>query len=380
MDPKMLIDQTALGGMPAPVWFIELFKWLGFTLHIVPMNLWYGGTITAMLLYALGGEHARRFSFRLMAQMPVIIAMGVNFGIVPLLFIQVGFGQVFYPATILMAWFWFAVIVLLIPAYYGVYLYAYGQATQGNAMPRWKRAAGWLAAVLFIAIGFIFANAMSLMENLKDWPQLWQSHSFHGAALGTALNTADPRLWPRWLLMFGLALTTTAAWTAFDSGWFATHESPVYHEWTKRFAWRLYLLGTAWFAVAGSWYSFGTWTAEAKQTMFQSPWAVLTVLTTVAPAAVLALLWLARQQEGAVSRRRASLIGLAQFAVLGLNAASRQLVQLVEMSPQFDVAKQPVETQWSPLLIFLVAFVLGLGVIAWMIYQVWKLPAEAENR
>jgi hypothetical protein len=354
----MLIDQTALGGMPAPVWFIELFKWLGFTLHIVPMNLWYGGTITAMLLYALGGEHARRFSSRLMAQMPVIIAMGVNFGIVPLLFIQVGFGQVFYPAAILMAWFWFAVIVLLIPAYYGVYLYAYGQAAQGDAMPRWKRAAGWLAAVLFIAIGFIFANAMSLMENLKDWP----------------------RLWPRWLLMFGLALTTTAAWTAFDSGWFATHESPVYHEWTKRFAWRLYLLGTAWFAVAGSWYSFGTWTAEAKQTMFQSPWAVLTVLTTVAPAAVLALLWLARQQEGAVSRRRASLIGLAQFAVLGLNAASRQLVQLVEMSPYFDVAKQPVETQWSPLLIFLVAFVLGLGVIAWMIHQVWKLPAEAENR
>ena len=207
MDPKTLIDPSALGGMPAPIWFIELFKWLGFTLHVVPMNLWYGGTITAMLLYAFGGEHARRFSSRLMAQMPVIIALGINFGIVPLLFIQVGFGPVFYPATILMAWFWFAVIVLLIPAYYGVYLYAYGQAEQGDAMPRWKRAVGWLAALLFIAIGFIFANAMSLMENLKDWPQLWQNHSFHGATLGTALNTADPRLWPRWLLMFGLAVS-----------------------------------------------------------------------------------------------------------------------------------------------------------------------------
>ncbi len=87
-----------------------------------------------------------------MAQMPVIIAVGINFGIVPLLFVQVGFAKVFYPATILMAWFWLAVIVLLMPAYYGVYLYAYGLAeARAKPMPRWKRAAGWLAAVLFLA-------------------------------------------------------------------------------------------------------------------------------------------------------------------------------------------------------------------------------------
>jgi hypothetical protein len=122
MDPQTLIDTSTAGGMPAPVWFIELFKWLGFTLHEVPMNLWYAGIIVSMLLYALGNEHGRRFGSRLMAQMPVIIALGINFGIVPLLFIQVGFGQVFYPATILMAWFWFSVIVFLVPAYYGVYL------------------------------------------------------------------------------------------------------------------------------------------------------------------------------------------------------------------------------------------------------------------
>ena len=85
------------------------------------------------LVRLLGSEHGRRFGSRLMAQMPVIIAMGINFGIVPLLFIQVGFGQVFYPATILMAWFWFSVIVLLVPAYYGVYLYAYGLAGAGRA-------------------------------------------------------------------------------------------------------------------------------------------------------------------------------------------------------------------------------------------------------
>ena len=31
-----------------------------------------------------------------------------------------------------------------------------------------------------------------------------------------------------------------------------------------------------------------------------------------------------------------------------------------------------------PLLIFLVVFVLGLGLVAWMIYQVWNLPTESD--
>ena len=86
-------------------------KTIGFTLHAVPMNLWYAGIVVAMLLTVVGGEQGRRFSARLMRQMPVIIALGINFGIVPLLFIQVGFGSIFYPATILMARPWLLVVV-----------------------------------------------------------------------------------------------------------------------------------------------------------------------------------------------------------------------------------------------------------------------------
>ena len=378
MDPKSLIDTSMAGGMPAPLWFVELFKWLGFTLHEVPMNLWYAGIVVAMLLAAFGSEQGRRFGARLMTQMPVIVAMGINLGIVPLLFIQVGFAQVFYPATILMAWFWFSIILILVPAYYGVYVYAYGLAGRGAPMPRWKRSVGWLSAALFITIGFVFANAMSLMENLKAWPDLWQRHSVEGAALGTALNVADPRFWPRWLLMFGLALTTTAAWIAFDSAWFATRENAAYRTWAKNFAWKLYTLGAVWFVVAGTWYSFGAWTPETKQAMFQSAWVVLTVVTAVAPAGVLTLLWLARSRGAEISRGWAALVGLAQFGVLGINAAARQVVQHVELGPYFDITKQSTETQWSPLLIFLVAFVLGLALVAWMIYQVWKLPPQSE--
>ncbi len=117
--------------------------------------------------------------------MPIIIAAGVNLGVVPLLFIQVAYYKFFYPATILMAWFWLAIIVLLIPAYYGVYLYAWQLRKGENGIQPWRRAAGWLAALFFIAIGFIFANGLSLMDHVDRWEEIWLRHNVAGAALGT---------------------------------------------------------------------------------------------------------------------------------------------------------------------------------------------------
>ena len=370
MDPQSLIDATRFPAVPAPFWFIQFFKVLGFTLHAVPMNLWYAGVVLAMVLRAAGPEHGKRFAGRLMAQMPVVVAYGVNLGIVPLLFVQVAYFKVFYPATILTAWFWFAIVVLLIPAYYGVYAYAWGLRDGGRGMTPRKRVGGWLAAVLFVALGLLFANGFSLMTNVEAWPDLWWSTNVGGAALGTATNAGDPSLWPRWLMMFGLALTTTAAWVVVDAAWFGRSESPEYQRWAPEFAWKLYTAGLAWFAVAGTWYVLGTWSADVWNVMVRGPLIVLTVLTAVAPGLPWLPLYRARRSETGPSRPAASLIGLAQFGVLGINAVSRQIVQNVELLPHLDVAGQRTEVQWSPMAMFLLTFVAGLGLIAWMIGRV----------
>ena len=99
--------------------------------------------------------------------MPIIIAFGVNLGVVPLLFTQLAYYKFFYPATILMAWFWLAIIGLLIPAYYGVYAYVWG-LKNGENVAGWRQLAGWVAAVFFIVIGFIFANGFSLMDHVAS--------------------------------------------------------------------------------------------------------------------------------------------------------------------------------------------------------------------
>jgi hypothetical protein len=417
MNAKDLIESMSPVSLPAPVWFVQLFKALGFTLHAVPMNLWYAGLLIAVVLHFSRHPHARQFSGRFARQLPVIVAAGINFGIVPLLFVQLAYYRVFYPATILMAWFWLGIILLLIPAYYGVYAYAGGMraankrsktATGGSGVGEgavdgggadipgcqgvacWRIAAGWCAALLFIAIAFLFANGWSLMEHVGRWPELWQQHSTAGAALGTALNTGDPTLWPRWLLMFGLALGTTAAWLVFDAEWFARRTvGDDYRRWAWGFARWLYTASAVWFAAAGSWYVFGTWSKDLRAEMFSGPLILLTRATAVAPG----LPWLLLIAAGPggllrklnapsaglpAARATAALVALCQFGVLGINAVSRQVVQNVDLKGYLDVVGPKVveheAVQWGPLVMFLVVFVIGLAVVAWMIAQVVKCP------
>jgi len=427
MTPTFLVEQAG-GMLPAPWWFVQFFKVLGFTLHAVLMHLWYAGLLWAMVLAVRGSEAGREAAGRLMRQMPVLVALGVNWGIVPLLFVQAAYARVFYPATIYMAWFWLGIVVLLIPAYYGVYIYSFGlrrlwpeevpaggtaQADSepsvgsgedlgtdgqtegqparsdpgpsqnggrlpglGSAMPGWRFAAGWASAVLFLLIGFFFVNGFTLMTRQElfrqdHWQAVWGPHTLAGAALGTGLNLADPRLLPRWLMFFSLAWTTLVVWLVVDTAWRASPPSEAYRTWVARTAWKLYLAGTIGFALFGSWY-LHTWSAEVRAAMFSWPVGVLTVLTAISPGPVwLGLAWSARQGTPP-GRALALLLALGQLAVLALNASSRQVVQNLELRPFFAVLEQPETVQWSPLIVFLVFFVLGAGVLGWMLWQLWQ--------
>jgi hypothetical protein len=79
----------------------------------------------------------------------------------------------------------------------------------------------------------------------------------------------------------------------------------------------------------------------------------------------------ARNQE--IGRGAATLIALAQVGVLALNAIGRQVVQNVELKPFLDVANQPTATQWGPMAMFLITFVIGVAIIVWMVAQVFKV-------
>lgn len=366
MDPKELIGPASPLGLPAPFWFVEAFKVLGFTLHQTMMHLWYGGVPLAAVLSLLRHPMAQRLRARLIGAMPVIIALGINLGVVPLLFTQVAYYRVFYPAGILMAWGWLSVIGLVTLAYYGVYLGAI--SVRYGWRPRRGRAAGWAAAALFVMVGFLFANNFSLMTNVRGWPGLLVRTAVAGAPAGTALNTADGTLIPRWVMLFGLALITTATFVAIDAAFNAGRERPEYRTWAGRVSALVGTLGVAVFGSFGSWYFFGRVAPAVRSAALDAPPVAAMVLLA---AALPVMTWgLLVAQRAAPSRLPAGLTGGVQFLALAANAGARQWVQNMELAPYLDVAAEPVRLEWSPLVLFLVLFAAGLAAVVWMLRQI----------
>ncbi len=109
----------------------------------------------------------------------------------------------------------------------------------------------------------------------------------------------------------------------------------------------------------------------------RSPILYLTLATALSPGLPWILI-LAGQRR--LSRSLAAIVGLAQYGVLAANALSRQIVQDTELGAYLDVRAQPVNVQWSPLILFLLLFIGGLGLVVWMIRQVvisGRHPADA---
>ena len=261
MEPHSLVGPLSPLAHPAPFWLLMALKVIGFVLHAVPMNLWYAGSVLGVALRVWGSPPARAFAERLLRRMPTIMAFGVNFGIVPLLFLQVTFYRVFYAATVLTAWFWLAIVPLVLLAYACLYVQSMGLKAD-RPLRHSEKVAGWTAGLAFLMVGFLFANGLSLMTNLYQWPGLWEATEQGGAVWGTASNVGDPTLWPRWLMMFGLALTTTATYVVVDAEFSREQRDEASQRWLRTLAWRLYTCGMVWFTVAGSWYVFGTWSKE----------------------------------------------------------------------------------------------------------------------
>ena len=367
MNPTGLIRPASPLGNPAPFWFITFFKVLGLILHMIPMNVWFAGMILVAVFSTFGKNHSLELAHRLSMTMPAVVALGINLGIVPLLFTQVGYYQFYYPAGVLMARAWFSVIVILLFAYYGVYVYSL--SVRSNRRTKFALTSAWISSISFVLISFLFANNFSLMANVNDWIHIYTGTSESGAALGTGLNTADPTLIPRWLMMLGIAMTTTAVFIVFDAVFFRRRDtSDDYRKWAGKFAFAFYTLGIVVYAVMGSWYIFGALGESVLSPIVQSPFMkILFPVTAISPG----LVWIALfiQRKGL---RKATTItaGILQVFVITSNVVDRQWVQNEEIFKFENVSKLPVQVQWSPMIVFLLLFVIGLTVVGWMIAKI----------
>ena len=200
MDQLALIPAPDV--IPAPAWIFLSLDLVFFALHILVINVVLGGSI--LLLWNRFVSNNPDQDSALAGKIPTSIALGVNFGVAPLLFMQVIYGHLFYTSSVLMATYWILVIPVIIIAYYSAYIHA----RKYTASAVMAKAAILVTVVFLLYIAFMQVNNMSLMTQPGKWGEYFTQRS------GTILNVSDASFWPRYLHFVLASLAIAALFSA----------------------------------------------------------------------------------------------------------------------------------------------------------------------
>ena len=135
------------------LWF-QILLTVTFLLHMVAMNIMAGAAVIALVSHVRNRAAGISLCGDIAKKIPFFIAFTVNFGVAPLLFVQVLYGHFMYTSSVLMAVFWLSVIILLIIAYGCCYFFDFkfddllGKRALILSIP----------VILFFVIAFFFTN------------------------------------------------------------------------------------------------------------------------------------------------------------------------------------------------------------------------------
>ena len=348
------LDPTPL---PAPAWLFHLLLLVTFLVHVLFMNVSLGGTVIASVhgLLARGTNAPGRRLVRWMAGMlPASISFTITTGVAPLLFVQVLYGQFFYSATVLVGWIWLSLLVLLIVAYYAVYLQKH--EVSGGTAPAWLA----VAALGFLAI----AGIQTMVNVLQLIPDRW-------IAVGTRAESplADPTMLPRYLhFVFG-AFAVAGLFLAHLGAERAAKESGAFYPWVARVGVRWALVATALQVADGFWLFFSLPGPMQARLMGGAIGDTALFIAGMGLGLTLLLL-LSRIQEPAHERGLLRAAGGVLVLTLVSMVVLRDVVRGLYLAPFIRLRELTVQTQLDLLLLFLVVFALGLATVAWMVRSV----------
>lgn len=346
MNPTSLIP--AADPIPAPALLFEILGGLTLLLHLLAVNMVVGGLILGIARSHLP-TGSRRSPF--WPGLPIALALAINLGVAPLLFLQVNWGGPFYAASVLMARSWLAIIPVLIVAYYGLYLVRAG---------RWTT---WLAPavlLLLLGIGFVLVNDMTLMLEPGRWLG-WEK-----ARGGTLHNLAQPLIWPRWLHFVVASVAVGGLTQAGLEGWARLRKRPVHRERRAQgltvFAWATkaqLVVGLIQLAVLPS----GLRALFLGRSPLLSGALGLGVLAAL--GAIIAAQW----------GKLWPTIGFF-LPTMALMVTTRQLLRLAFQRGVDPLTELPLDAEYGPLVMFAVALLLGVAVVTWLVRLALRATAE----
>lgn len=356
-----LTDCTFIHHLPAPIWLILVLKICGFVLHLLLVNLWIFAFPLALFLNAKGGEEARFWSGRLIRQMPMYLTFGINLGIVPFLFTQLLYPQAFFPAVVLMAWYWVGIIPLMALTFVGICMYIRELGRNSEKFCPIHRAAGIASAVCILGISFLFVNAFTLTAQPELWRELWLSKSTAGAASGLALPLGEGSIWPRLGMLLGLAGGAAGVWTICDRNLFQKDVSQEYAAWSSNFAQHCASAGLILFVISELFYC---WYLSQGESLDEA----LPRFCQIWIAGPILVFWLLRKWSQKMSRKSAYLLLGAQFFSLVLFASVRQWIQIMQLKNFLPLENLRVEADWGIVGLFFVFLTLGILALIWMVW------------
>jgi hypothetical protein len=344
---------------PAPPALLWALLQLTFFLHLVAMNVVLGGSLLALhwrFSRRVEGARPRAAVLAFFAKaLPVAIAAAVTLGVAPLLFLQVLYGRLFFTSSILMAWFWLAVVPLVILAYYGAYLLAFRGETLG---PRGRGVAG-VVAVLFAAVAFL--QVSNATRSIRPDTFL---EAYRASARGLTLNLGDPSFWPRYLHVLLGAVAVAALGAALYGAVRRAHD-PEVGDWAIRRGTVVFGVATAANVFVGMLFLLALPRSVLIRLVGGDTRAmtllVLGILLAVATAG-LALLALGVKQAVRVTWGQGGLLA----ATLVVMVLLRDQVRTIALRDAGFEQPARVATQWWPLAVFLVLLVAAAAAIGWM--------------
>jgi len=348
MDPATLVP--GVDAIPVNWLWFQVLLVLSTFMHLVAVDIMIGSGVIAFAAPILKGESMVPMSREIAGTLPYSIAFTINFGVAPLLFLQVLYGQFFYTSSVLMAVFWLSIVFLLIVSYYSVYLFNMRYSRVGH-----NSLLLGLSVLLLLLVAFVLSNNISLMQTPESWLRYFDNRG------GTMLSTGDIVLLPRFVHFMTSSIAVGGLMIA------------VYYEFRRRRGakdvdrWISY--GTKWFTV-GSIINFGVgfW-------FFSRLYG--NVIDPAEPSGKLFLLFII----GAMAAIMIALISAQvkkiyrslswTLATILLMVMARETLRNTYLRDYINLSELPVTGQYSPLVIFLVFFVAAVWLLWWMLKRVF---------
>lgn len=354
MDPTLLVP------IPDPIqvpwgWFQGLLS-LTFVAHILLVNIALGAALVALATTWCRHECTEPVGRDISVKLPTIIALAVNFGVAPLLFLQTLYGHMFYVSDILMGWWWLVVPFLLILAYYAAYLYDFKFDRLGSLR---GLVAGFCAVVLLL-VGFLFANNISLLGNPVQWPLYFTKPG------GTFLNFGEATLIPRFL-HFVLASVAVGGLAAALNWSRASKQAEPLADWYVDQGMKWFFRATLAQLLVGPWFLLGFEREVILQFMGRSAPATALFL-----AALLGALLCLHAGFYKQPKRGALYLVCTVAAMTGV----REFARIGTMAPYFKASSLEVTGQYSPMVMFVTTLAVGLIIIAYILSLALKARKE----